>query len=223
MIHTKPDLFEMTAADNERMREIARRQVHGKPETEVQPAPKAMPPVAIEAAMIQQMTGDAKTTGRNEVPKWNKLRQKENRQHVLEQLDTPRTAKEIANTLRKSENSVLNTLKQLADDGLVLRGRKRFNDQGRAIGTLWTLNGDKAAAHKAAQETAIEQRDLTRNLIVDMVNKSAKPVSTTQIATAINRSREYVRDLMKILREEGRVKRIRGHGCYPDTYVSVQQ
>lgn len=221
MIHTKPDLFEMTAADSERMREIARRQVHGKPETEAQPAPKAIPPVAIETAMIQQMTGDAKTTGRNEVPKWNKLRQKENRLAVLEKLDTPKTAKEIANTLRKSENSVLNTLKQLADEGLVLRGRKRFNDQGRAIGALWTLNGEKAAAHKAAQEVAIEQRDLTRNLIVDMVNKSAKPVSTTQIATAINRSREYVRDLMKMLREEGRVKRIRGHGCYPDTYVSV--
>jgi hypothetical protein len=199
------DLFAMTQDDVVRMRAIARRQLFGRIEAQAQ-APRP----DVESALAESMTQAANLAG---APSMNETRQTEAAKKVLDVLNEPHTAKQIAAALRKSENGVMNTLRRLLDQHRVrVHG---FSDTG---GRLWVrTDGAYVENPAAAAKAAIAEK--TRAAILSALEK---PLCAGRVASKAGISRQYAMQLLLDMFRAGKITRTKGSGCKPAIYERVR-
>lgn len=148
---------------------------------------------SMEDAMLAAM---AKADGKVDVSSPDNLRNAMAAKDVLDALDKPATAKQIAERLMKSENNILGILKRLEEQHrveVVEVGRFAARIWGRTAGAYAESNG--VAAKKA-------QGERTRRAILAAM---AHPMQPRHIAKASGIKFGTVREYLRVMAAEGLV------------------
>lgn len=210
MIHAKPDLFEMTPADNEKMRAIARRQVRAKIEHIAKPvAPQKTNVFVIEDAMIESMVGDVRRTGyADKSLKWNQIKHHEAQLAILDALDTPQTASQIARQIGKSDHNVSTILRRMLAQGRVSRGDRTGN-----AAAVWTRTEAAYGPPAEIPMPSAVKGDQTRANILEAL---IEPMTAVQIAKLISRHPTYTAEVLRGMIGSGLVakRKIKGQRSY---------
>lgn len=194
-----PCLFDLTP-DSAKLRDIARRQVRVLTAiNRQQAAPKVATPQPSPA------TPTAPRTGGNGALKWNQYRHKEAAQAVLDQLDTPKTGRQIAEALHKSDSAVYNILKRLEQAGNVAAA-----DSKQSGSTVWHRVAALVVAKPSPAAIASRAKgDATRKAVLEAV---AEPATVIEVARHLGKSENHERDTLKAMEREGIVVRRKGAG-----------
>lgn len=160
-----------------------------------------------ENAMIAAMSSMKKAA--KQAKKAPETRQIEAGKIVLDQLDTPKTGRKIAEIILKSENNVLGILKRLEGDGRVIRGAKRKDANGRPIGALWhRLPGYDAPIDPAKVANKAKGNETRKAVLVALEGQ----MTSAQIAKIIGRSQCHTLEILRFWEALGEVKRTKGVG-----------
>lgn len=209
MIHANPDLFEMTPADREKMRALARRQLRVEADRTFAPIKQPAKVEAIEDAMIEGMTGDAKRTGHGDhALKWNQIKQMDAQVKILDALDRPQTAMQIAKKLNKSNSNVVKILNKLRD-----AGRVTCVKQNRKVASIWSRTAFAYSPPSEIPMPSAQKGDKTRAKVLAAMKH---PMTAADLAVIIGRHHTHTLEVLRSLIERGLVTRykVKGQHAY---------
>jgi predicted transcriptional regulator len=139
---------------------------------------------------------------------------------VVGALDKPRTAREIAEILDKTESTVMSILRRLEAENVVAQYGYRPASCGRPRARLWmrgtkSIEAARAAAANRTATISAESREATDKAALAAL---IRPMQAREVGEAIGMSTGYTFKILRRLFDAGLIDIDEGKGGHPNVY-----